>query len=523
MEIATEVYYTWPSQFSPSGEKLLVEIKETADTPYDLYAVDVVSRQRLQLSSGDNVWGRFSPDGQWVWAGADHEGLEHLYVISADGAQQREVLGPGEAVGRPSFSPDEQWAVVYAQREGSYRLYVVSADGAQQREIVSTDEGADWYANGYFSPDGQRLLVRLGDKDPCCRSSLYVVAADGSQRMELTRHADWELSASFTSDGQHIVFDSNLEGGRAIYVADTDGRNVRKLIEGGYHPLVASGRPVSMWAHSTPTPTPIPTTERMATPTGTPTPTKTPTPRPTSPPAPPLTLQTSSPSSVDAGQSVKLGLRNKWGVSGETHAFECTVVAPDGSQSMAQGTLKSDQWAYMNYPGDFGASSTVSGEYQFTCQVEGQQVKGLGFTVAGPAAPPDPDKEAAIRQLQRAVEVRSADALMPMAYGGSMVFGYYASGNAIQTDSYDEKRKVSQRWLDQWAMQYMVTGTEQRVLDGLSQGIAVHGEATDRAVVLFRTGEQASEETPQAIFLLEKIEGRWWWTSMLLAIFDVAG
>jgi len=220
---------------------------------------------------------------------------------------------------------------------------------------------------------------------------------------------------------------------------------------------------------------------------------------------------------------VTLGLRNKWGVSGETHAFECAVVAPDGSQSTAQGTLKSDQWAYMNYPDDFGASSTVGGEYQFTCQVEGQQVKGRGFTVAGRSAPADPDREAAINQLKAGVEARSADALMPMAYGGSMVFGYFESGNAIQTDSYDEKQRVTQRWLTQWAMQYVETGAEELALRSISQGIAAHKEATDRAVVIFRTGEQASEETPQAIFLLEKIEGRWWWTSMLLAIFDLGG
>ncbi|TEU11006.1 MAG: hypothetical protein E3J21_24670 [Anaerolineales bacterium] len=140
-----------------------------------------------------------------------------------------------------------------------------------------------------------------------------------------------------------------------------------------------------------------------------------------------------------------------------------------------------------------------------------------------PIAPSDPDREAAINQLKAGVEARSAEALMPMAYGGSMIFGYYASGNAMQTGSHDEKLATAQRFLDRWAMQYVETGAEEHVVSDLSQGIAAHKESTDRTVVIFRTGEQASEETPEVIFLLEKIEGCWWWTAMLLAIFDLAG
>jgi Tol biopolymer transport system component/tRNA A-37 threonylcarbamoyl transferase component Bud32 len=284
-ELAASTDYADVSWFSSSGEKLLVVIREVADGAHDLYVVDAASGQRLRLLSGDHVWGRFSPDGQWVWAGADREGQEHLYFISADGVQQRVVLDPGENVDWSSFSPDEQWAVVDVQREGLYHLYIVSADGARQREILGPAEGADWYADGYFSPDSQRLLVRLGHQDPCCRSSLYVVAADGSQRVELARDADWELSASFTSDGQYIVFDSNREGERAIYVADADGSNVRRLTK-GYSPFVASGRPGAMWAHPTPYPTSTPAPASTATPTPEPTPTETPEPTLTLPPTP---------------------------------------------------------------------------------------------------------------------------------------------------------------------------------------------------------------------------------------------
>jgi len=493
-----------------------------------LYLSDVHGQQSRTLAEGMySVGAKFSDDGRWVTFSVEQaEGdLPRLYVLDRETGEQVQLNTDNLDVNRYELSSDGSRLLLVARNKEreAYGLYAVSVDGSLPMELISPSEGFNWFMQGFIAPDNEHLLAYAGRGD---KRSLYLMKRDGSHRLELAREAE---SAGFnlSADGQMLVFSSNREGGPEIYRADPDGSNIEKLVEGGVNPIL--DRRYKQWRlypvprPPTPTPTPEPNSTPTPKPTKTPTPTRQPTPSPTSPSSTPLTLQTLSPSSVDAGQPVTLGLRNKWGVSGETHAFECAVVAPDGSQSTVQGNLKSDVWAYMSYPDDFGASSTVGGEYQFICQVEGQQVKSPGFTVTGVSVPADPDREAAVNQLKASVESRSADALMPMAYGGSMVFGYYASGNAIQTDSYDEKRATTQRWLDQWAMQYVVLGTEQRVLDGLSQGIAAHKEATDRAVVIFRTGDQASSETPQVIFLLEKIEGRWWWTSMLLAIFNLAG
>ena len=105
-------------------------------------------------------------------------------------------------------------------------------------------------------------------------------------------------------------------------------------------------------------------------------------PSPTSAPVPDVVLRTSAPPGSSApGQSVSLGLRNEQGIVGRAYAFQCTVYAPDGAQSAAQGTLSGDEWAYLLYPDDFaGASSSVGGEYQLTCWVEGQRATDR-FTV----------------------------------------------------------------------------------------------------------------------------------------------
>jgi hypothetical protein len=58
-----------------------------------------------------------------------------------------------------------------------------------------------------------------------------------------------------------IVYDSNHDGGQAIYVADADGGQPRKLVE-GFEPLVAGGYPALMYVPRPlprPTATPAPT------------------------------------------------------------------------------------------------------------------------------------------------------------------------------------------------------------------------------------------------------------------------
>jgi TolB protein len=142
-------------------------------------------------------------------------------------------------------------------------MYVVGADGTLQQKIVDSSEGADWYVNGYFSPDSQQLIIRLGYEDPCCHATLYVMKADGSRRVVLADYAKWQVTGSFTADGQHLIFDSNRDGQRAIYVANADGSDIRKLVH-GYNPHVASGRPGVMWARSTPYPTPTSTPSTAA-------------------------------------------------------------------------------------------------------------------------------------------------------------------------------------------------------------------------------------------------------------------
>jgi len=218
VELFSGFYSAWPF-FSPSGDNLLINLVQTQGDLEELYAVDTGSGQSWRLIAGEN--------------------LSDI-----------------------SFSPDETWVGAEVKQGGLYRIQLFSIDGAQQKEIVGPGEGADWYASVDFSPDGRRLLVRLGYRETGT-TDLYVMNVDGGQRVELVHRADWPVSAAFTPDGESIIFDSNRDGGRTVYVSGADGSQPQKLID-GFKPMVAGGRPAVMYSPRPmprSTATPVPTTQ----------------------------------------------------------------------------------------------------------------------------------------------------------------------------------------------------------------------------------------------------------------------
>jgi hypothetical protein len=88
------------------------------------------------------------------------------------------------------------------------------------------------------------------------------------------------------------------------------------------------------------------------------------------------------PGAVFSGESVQVGLRNKFGSSTEAYVVTATVFAPDGSVGQSTRILSADGWAYLQYPDDFDGGSTYSdGAYTVIWTIGGGFVACDGFEV----------------------------------------------------------------------------------------------------------------------------------------------
>ena len=179
---------------------------------------------------------------------SQRDGNPEIYVMDADGGNQRRLTNHPDNDGNPSWSPDGNRIVFFSNRDGhvirggsTYEIYVMDADGGNQQNLtndLNDDRSPSW------SPDGKRIVFvsnRDGFKndDRVITYEIYVMDADGGNPQNLTNDLNDDRSPSWSPDGKRIAFESAREGffrGEVgityeIYVMDVDGGNQQRLTE----------------------------------------------------------------------------------------------------------------------------------------------------------------------------------------------------------------------------------------------------------------------------------------------------
>ena len=163
-----------------------------------------------------------------------------IYVMDADGGNQRRLTNNRLHDGSPSWSPNGEHIVFMSNRDGNPEIYVMDADGRNQHNLsnnLSDDRDPAW------SPDGKRIAFS-SNRDGRFNWEIYVMDADGRNLQRLTNNPDPnghpdDRYPSWSPDGAHIVFtarrEEHVENKFAvtyeIYVMDADGGNQQRLTE----------------------------------------------------------------------------------------------------------------------------------------------------------------------------------------------------------------------------------------------------------------------------------------------------
>ena len=119
---------------------------------------------------------------------------------------------------------DAQAQIAFSSnREGNSEIYVMDADGGNQRKLTNNPL-RDWYPS--WSPDGEHIAFASGRDG---NFEIYVMDADGGNQRRLTNNPLWDREPSWSPDGKRIAFVSDREENDEIYVMDADGGNQRRL------------------------------------------------------------------------------------------------------------------------------------------------------------------------------------------------------------------------------------------------------------------------------------------------------
>jgi TolB protein len=211
-------------RYSPDYSKILY-LSYLNGQP-SIYAYDLASdRQTLVARTGaPTLAPRWSPDGKWVLYSMATGGTTDIYRISSagGGAPQRLTNGPGINIGG-SYSPDGRQIVFESDRSGSQQVYVMNADGSNQRRISFFGGRA---ATPEWSPRGDQIAFThiAGDL------RVAVMTPTGSGMRHLTN--SWQDEApTWSPNGRIVQFFRTAKGsGQAsIWQVDLTGRNERRL------------------------------------------------------------------------------------------------------------------------------------------------------------------------------------------------------------------------------------------------------------------------------------------------------
>ncbi|HEX2059652.1 MAG TPA: DUF5050 domain-containing protein, partial [Thermoanaerobaculia bacterium] len=197
-----------------------------------LLAVSLAAPLCAQDAPFLNINPSWSPDGRWLVFQSDRNGVHtQLYIIGADGTNERRLTTNGASDTHPVWSPDGQWILFDSDRDGTWNLYVIRPDGTGERRLTQrgSSSAAAFARHPGWCAGGTRIVF---DSDRDGDEEIYVMNADGTNPRRLTHAEGRDSHASCAPDGK-IVFGSARKDGRGMWTIDPDGTNERRIIENG--------------------------------------------------------------------------------------------------------------------------------------------------------------------------------------------------------------------------------------------------------------------------------------------------
>jgi Tol biopolymer transport system component len=185
---------------------------------------DGTELKQLTANGEQNSEPAWSPDGRRIAFRSERGGNPDIYVMNADGSEQRALALSIRAV-LPTWSPDGSKILFTGTVDNRANVYVMNADGTGQQQLSQSSTGHSRFA--LWSPDGKQIVfntTRDGNDE------VYVMAADGSNPRNISNHPANDVPFGWSADGQSILFLSTRDRmARDVYRMKVDGTGVTRM------------------------------------------------------------------------------------------------------------------------------------------------------------------------------------------------------------------------------------------------------------------------------------------------------
>ena len=250
--------------FSPDGKKLAFRVKmEDKSGELRVFDLETQRSQTLAKTENSDLSPAWSPNGDLIAFNCKIGGNTEICTGKADGSDMQNLTNDPAFDVNPVWSPDGKEIIFSSNRDGDVnrqQLFRMNSDGTSQRRITKrsgyemtpawspqgtkiafagdradgTSRGLDIFLLDLSDPTNEKILAvrRFHDSLPAFspdgkqitfvsqadgNSEIYVINADGSGLLRLTRNQAEDTSPQFSKDGRKIIFSSNRNGKYAIF------------------------------------------------------------------------------------------------------------------------------------------------------------------------------------------------------------------------------------------------------------------------------------------------------------------
>lgn len=194
--------------FSPDGSRLAYIVTRVGTLP-DIYVMNADGTNQRQVTTNPGYDHRPSwfPDGDQLAYLSERDGAENeMWAVSLKSGRERKLFKVDQDISFPRLSPDGKRILFNSKKSGTTNLWVISVEGGPAKQLTFDKETMGF---GCWSPDSKYIAFEMKRGDD---NMLAIIPSDGGEVVQLTSGKGQSWPFSFSPDGDKIAFARSRDG-----------------------------------------------------------------------------------------------------------------------------------------------------------------------------------------------------------------------------------------------------------------------------------------------------------------------